>query len=97
MNAEPVSTTTRPVTQIALVAVKSASKKPMGSVPECIIGNESSKVDMEIASRKLKATIWAGFSCLKIFTGHHNNINKRYDFTRIQTQLSQKTVSLVML
>ena len=48
---EPVSTTIRPVTQTALVEVKSASRSP---IPSCVaLGNISKPVPTNIIPRKL--------------------------------------------
>lgn len=54
---EKVGTTTNPVTQVELVAVKSESMKLVGSPDDELIGRESRQAPTKIAAKKLNAMI----------------------------------------
>src|SRR6056297_1835942 len=60
LKSPPVSTTIRPVTQTALVAVNNASSTPMLAPSACDAGNASSTVPTPMAARKPSATHCAG-------------------------------------
>ena len=54
---EKVGTTTNPVTQVELVAVKSESMKLVGSPDDELIGRERRQAPTKMAARKLNAMI----------------------------------------
>ena len=63
----PVSTTTSPVTQLALVAVKSAGTKPV-TVPDFDeMGSISNSVPSSIIRKKPRAIVWTYVSCRALF------------------------------
>lgn len=55
-----VSNAAKPVTQVALVAVKRASIKGVHPCPREDMGRESKNVPIDIMAKKLKATVPAG-------------------------------------
>ena len=58
----PVSLTVRPVTHVALVAVKNASSTPIETPSDELCGIDRSNVPTSIVARKLNTTICGGFS-----------------------------------
>ena len=57
LQAEDVVSVTRPVTQVEVVAVKSASMYGTGSLLAELIGNDKSKLPNKMVTRKLNNTI----------------------------------------
>ena len=57
LQEETVGVTTRPVTQVEVVAVKSASKKEVGFPSAELMGSESNTAPINIAIKKLNNII----------------------------------------
>lgn len=64
VNCVPVSTTARPVTQVADVAVKNASTRRMDLPVRDAAGNDSKRVPTKMTTAKLTTTSCAGCSVL---------------------------------
>lgn len=59
LQEETVGVTTKPVTQVEVVAVKSASKKDVGFPSAELMGSESNNAPINIAVKKLNNIICA--------------------------------------